>query len=728
MGGNFLLIFANINNYHIYTTLMKPLNRFSVIALAAISAGLFVSCSNEMSPDFGSSSAGAKLLRAPEFRAWSGGHTFGTVSRGGEVIGEYYEVMPDFTPWCNSWWPEGVSVTSPTVPSDAIEVNASNYSTIKFESGKTYVLEGELKGFSYWNPDPDDPTSPYEGIFLNNIPDNVTIYVNGGWAFFNDSKARATKANIIVLEESEIVAIQYEGDDTLKLRDLNIYNFGSAYIYYDTKDAIGEGCTIYNLGQMVIEQNYVDDNGDLSLDPITIKQPIYSGGGSLSEVYFKGGVVIDTDKAYFRKVCVDGQMTVETGATVHTGYLNADELYGHDNSKVDMAPEGMIVAGTISMKRTAQIVGKTDAIGFITTNEIIGIRKTTGTVGSKMESEVDKDNFSTIFKNVDIYVTRTINNTQDLDEIRSYKAENGTTYALDAETEFDASENDDVRNGDVNGWDCGIGYRYVRKAVPGVNETPDPETPETPDPETPENPDPETPDQPAVTPDCRHDNEVEVNLSLNDSHSNYTKEDLVSKLSIHVRYPGDVEVFIPVPQGYYCDVDDFDIREGELFIPGANNVLTYEIAGKTVTLTVNFEAGGIRVTTDGIDQDVLDFCMDNYGDGVNFEVYNYYGLYEMDAEGNYVRAEDGNIAREKLLEYLNAATVEFLDNPTPDYYINAFNANREGEGDHDCTVSIVDGQKGAYGNRHEGGHLNDSDWNQIYTRNGVNPDHAHSAK
>ena len=66
-------------------------------------------------------------------------------------------------------------------------------------------------------------------------------------------------------------------------------------------------------------------------------------------------------------------------------------------------------------------------------------------------------------------------------------------------------------------------------------------------------------DPPVVTPDVpgiehNHHNEVEVNLHADDNNGT-----LESHLSIHVRYPGDVEVFIPVPKQYYCEADDMDI-------------------------------------------------------------------------------------------------------------------------------------------------------------------------
>lgn len=690
-----------------------PSPKFAAIFAAIMGLGMMTSCSNEFDEPISDSNS-VKLLRAPEVRAWSGNNTFGSGTRSGEVIGEYYDQMPDFSGWCNSWWPDGISLSSPSIPSDV--VNASKDKFSGFEEGKSYVLTGTLPGF-------EDGLNAYQGIHLTDIPSNVTIYVkDGAWALFDDFNGKNLK--IIVCENAEIDLKDYEGDREIVYENISIYNYGSAYIYYNNNEAIGSGCSIYNTGRMVFEQNYIDDNSDLSLDPLTVSQPIYSGGSD-SEVYYKGGVKFDTESAYFRKVCVDGQTTVN--GNLHSGYLNTDELYGRNGSTVTLAPEGMIVAGTISMQKSALLKGVEGSNGFITTNEIIGERKTqNGAAGNKMESEVNAENFATIFSNIDIYVTRTINNSQNLDDIRGYKANNGTTYALNADNEFDASENDDVRKGDVLEWECGIGYKHVRKS--GANVDPEDPTDDPEDPtETPEEKpsvDPETPD--VVNPFERHNNEVEVNLSLNDSHSNYTEEDLMSKLSIHVRYPGDVEVFIPVPRGYYCLADDFNLREGDLYIPGADQTLSYEIGGKTVTLTISMEQGGIRVTTDGIDKDVIDYCIANYGDGVNFEVFNYYGLYEEDGNGNWVRAKDGNIARSTILEYLNSATVKFLDSPGPDYYINAFKANREGQGDHDCTVSIVDGQNQGYPDDYYGEHLNDSDFNHIYVHRGVNPDHAHA--
>ena len=206
--------------------------------------------------------------------------------------------------------------------------------------------------------------------------------------------------------------------------------------------------------------------------------------------------------------------------------------------------------------------------------------------------------------------------------------------------------------------------------------------------------------------------EVEVNLSVLDSHD-YDIEDLVTKLSIHVRAATDVEVFIPVPARYYCEADDLNVlltHDPELVRYGAESVAEYEIIpGHVVTLTVRFEENGIRIITDGIDQEIIDYCRETYGDGVNFEIWNYFNN-EIEIEGLFYNA----ITREELQWYLNQSTVRFLDKE-PGAYINAFNDTENGElFEGDCTVKPVDSQIGNYDEPYAGWHYNGSEYNQIY--------------
>lgn len=162
------------------------------------------------------------------------------------------------------------------------------------------------------------------------------------------------------------------------------------------------------------------------------------------------------------------------------------------------------------------------------------------------------------------------------------------------------------------------------------------------------------------TADC-----VEVNLSVNDEHVN--GDYIATKLSIHVRSLTDVEVFIPVEKQYYCEADDMDIslshREPNMVYNTDPQYVEMTVAGTKVTFTVRYEDEGIYVTTDGINQTVIDYCNENYGDGITFEVWNYFKA----------------ITREELKPMLDQSTVSFLDRNTA-LYINAFAKLRNYEG------------------------------------------------
>lgn len=209
---------------------------------------------------------------------------------------------------------------------------------------------------------------------------------------------------------------------------------------------------------------------------------------------------------------------------------------------------------------------------------------------------------------------------------------------------------------------------------------------------------PDQPEKPEIAPEVQ--DHVEVNLSIEDH--NYTQTD--SHLSIHVRSATDVEVFIPVPAMYYCDADDMAIVEKhleELMLHGGPTRVEYDVNGHTVTLNVAFEADGIRIWTDGINEEVIAYCREKYNDGITFEVWNYF---------------NETISKEELKTYLDRATVKFLDK-LPDAYVNAFNDlwdDPETKFEWDCTVSIVDDQRGQYNDPEEGLHYNGSKFNEIY--------------
>ena len=190
----------------------------------------------------------------------------------------------------------------------------------------------------------------------------------------------------------------------------------------------------------------------------------------------------------------------------------------------------------------------------------------------------------------------------------------------------------------------------------------------------------ETPSEPTVTPEPTVYPEptvsglghVEVNLSVNAEKE--TDDYIATKLSIHVRDTTDVEVFIPVPAEYYCDTDDMDIvvsHREEIELHGASSeVMTYEIDGQTVTMSVTFEVGGIRIQTSGVNAEVLKHLRRNYGDGVTFEVWNYY---------------NSSATREQLKTMFDLSTITFTREP--EKFINAFAKLGDAVNPLDCAVT-----------------------------------------
>lgn len=209
--------------------------------------------------------------------------------------------------------------------------------------------------------------------------------------------------------------------------------------------------------------------------------------------------------------------------------------------------------------------------------------------------------------------------------------------------------------------------------------------------EEPTDPDPVDPVDPQEDPVVETTDEVEVNLSLNADKSGEANGDYIStKLSIHVRSLTGVEVFIPAPAEYYCQADDMYIvlsHKDDNYVYGDNSIQTsYDVNGNTVTLTVSYEADGIRIKTDGINESVINYLKETYGDGITFEVWNYYNSIIKDAAGN-----DVTVTRDDLQVLLNQSTVSFLD-ADPGRYVNAYGA----VSDYDGEVKAKLGEDGLY--------------------------------
>lgn len=193
--------------------------------------------------------------------------------------------------------------------------------------------------------------------------------------------------------------------------------------------------------------------------------------------------------------------------------------------------------------------------------------------------------------------------------------------------------------------------------------TPDPD----PDPVPPMvDPDP-TPVVPAQDPDPTvGEGSVEVNLEL-EEHKDYQS----SHMSIHVRDTTDFEMVIPVPAEYYCPADDMMIVEKHDVAYTYNDqtqTITRVVAEQTVTIDVTYTGAGIVIKSTGINAEVLKELRKVYGDGLTFEIRNYY---------------NGELTNEGLKALLDQTTVSFVNDPK--YYINAF--GKEGdEAGFACTV------------------------------------------
>lgn len=693
------------------------------LALGAVLGGMLVSCTNELNePNNVPNQPGLlKVIKDPKVVAWSGdqvlSNTFnGTrtyATRGADETFVYPYPFPV----------EIDQAENITIPGDAQELK-DDWNTSYDGSKPIYIPAGETRTFQV----PLHYTGSvyvagtYTATIGNNDP--ITLYILPGGSV--TVTGVSTDGNNIFNAGTLNLP---NGFDGVKIK--NIYNVGSdAKVIVGTEDSWGktlpDGVAIYNKG------GYVEFNSNDEYQNEWYYSCTLINGDIISDNIVKSNGKIKFQSSGLRDIC----QLISTDLVEITDGINTFGMITAPNLKFDGAQVKLHPEGLIDIENDITITNSDCAIKPFDENSR-GLIK----CGSLNVVETG-DPVLSIFPQ-GIYFNVPENNIKyspdNVGGLNNIKTRIDTELVV--EPACGSGSNDDTELPEEDGCpgtvtpgeycdhegsnhnpdgtcpECGEDGPCKKPQVPGINIPDELDPGFTIDPETPSRP--------------QAGSEVEVNLSLNESHG-YAVEDLVSKLSIHVRYPGDVEVFIPVPQGYYCLADDFNMREGDLYLDPQPNTTKYVIGDpniKTfeVTLTVTFEPGGIRVTTEGINEEVLEYCKKEYGDGVNFEVYNYYGLYELKDE-EWVRAENGNIARKKILEYLNKATVEFLgssDEPNlvPDYYINAFKANEEGyEGEegsegkdvYDCTVSIVDDQKTDFNYNGAGEHLNGSDRNQIY--------------
>lgn len=311
----------------------------------------------------------------------------------------------------------------------------------------------------------------------------------------------------------------------------------------------------------------------------------------------------------------------------------------------------------------------------------------------------------------------------------------------DPENGDTGDDNDDDDNGDDNGGDDNEGDETpdnpgdVTPDNPGDGDNSDDNTGNTPG-------DNDTNNTPVY-----HNNEVEVNYAiLDDHHYSSGIADLVTKLSIHVRYATNVYIKIPIPTKYLVESDDLYIFNdhangvyggASLLEENTDTSKEFPIEGHTVTLHVNFIEGDsqhpegyIYVWTEGINDEVINACWEYNQDGLNFEIYNYFqtekvAWNEDDELATVVPASDLN--REALIQAMNASEIEFENQP--DYYINAFGykyVNGVATSDKHPEHAIVKPASGeGYMAPYTQHHLNSTPYNDIYVHSLATADHLH---
>lgn len=163
---------------------------------------------------------------------------------------------------------------------------------------------------------------------------------------------------------------------------------------------------------------------------------------------------------------------------------------------------------------------------------------------------------------------------------------------------------------------------------------------------------------------------VEVNFSINERDA-YPSND--TKLSIHVRSVSDVTVFIPTPAEYYCPADDMQIvmaHYDNTVVYSTEEHAEMDVNGNKVKLDITFAENGITVKTSGMNRAVQDYLLSRYGDGLTFEVCNYFNTQMAVAGGT---KEISHQDLKKVLEGTGSAigtTISFTH--TPEQYAYAY--------------------------------------------------------
>lgn len=700
------------------------------LALGAVLGGMLVSCTNELNePNNVPNQPGLlKVIKDPKVVAWSGDQVLQNTRTFGQ--GADFGTM--------------MSTRSNTRAADTWTYEGCNDET--WENALNLIpSESEIKEFG---KDITDPSFRREG-------NDLVFYIPStfkGKLYFDANVLKFTEGmkvyNYGTVEE---ININWDGPITVYNKgtwDWNVTSGGRHTVYNTAVLNVAKYANIgnlYNSGELNLERehdSYWPNVGGKADVPDAMS--IYSttdvnmpdGGDFKAAAHIHGTLYSDKDlkiqnsrTQYICGLFVEGTLDMTQGK-LQTAYIEAYEIK-FDGAHIWLLPQAHIVTDKLVQQNDGcEIYGHSDSWGFVETKDIVFKndndfnRSYSDNVYLDVTGEIDFTGVTNSNKDTRVYDSLSDYLTRYPEDSSRFNSEMsgtpacgepygnpGTPIEPDVKDECPGRVDPDHKcehEGSIHNPEDGT----CPKCEEGEPCHKDDEPTTTP---TEPTPGPTTPESPSLP---QAGSEVEVNLALKNPEHEGTMngvEGLVSKLSIHVRHAGDVEVFIPVNKKYYVPADDMAIlmihEENHSAYGGKTPeleqdtyVLTYDLKDServygnplTVTLTVKFENDGIRITTSGITEDVIAWCKENFQDGINFEVYNYFN-----EETSY-----GELNR-----WLNQSTIEFIDNNYPDYYINAFDGVDSAE---DCTVSIIGGQDEKYNEGEEGAHLNNSNKNWIY--------------
>lgn len=729
------------------------------IALTAVVGSVMVSCSNEFkAPDSGGNlNGGLKLAKSAEVTAWSGNQYFSTSpvntqsvsTREGEKKKDPIETY-EYEAHDHSAWDEKFKSELPKekeyadltkqVSDFENEGKAQEY----FNNANVWVVPADFGG--------EDGAAL---TLMNNVQvNNRDIYILGNVTEFNNFQ-NLGKVNIYIFEDGQL--------DNFGPTSGDIYIYNTGYISIKDDANIRE---IYNKGDVNFKIKDIKDalilnsTGDVYL-PEDANLKCYADIHGI--VYCAGGK-LTIQNTHDQYVCgiVTEQDVYLTGGNLYTGYILANTLE-FNGTHIHLYPYAyMNLNKMIVPNSNCEVYCANESFALIDTEDIQFRNQNnfndTYSLGIyfKVSGEIDIEEIIDIEGELkDVYkqytleeYIQTANGKEVIDRFNfSLKGQSLCGDYWEVEETFD----DPCPNikDEVEGSGCPHGKSHhnddnecdickEKNLDSDCNPDYDPEKP-GPGGST-DKEDPKEPTNPETCPKCEHgwhgtpgkthcdecgdddgcnheepipgspESEVEVNLSVNDEHYTLASDgisDLVAKLSIHVRMAGDVQIVIPMTAEMYLSSDDLVVlnkHENGLFEHGGPESVTYKVGGHDVSLIFEYKDNCITVTTSGITEDVFNYCVENYGDGINFEVWMYMN-------------EHVQVSKQEFKEQLDKATIEFIDNVYPDYYINAFNDTKTGDKfDWDCMVDIIPGddQKGQFDPYETGDHLNGSSWNHIY--------------